>query len=177
MASPSIVPNDRLDRDIYLVLEDFVARAGCAWRETASAGRLKPLGLLRLLGGSLGRPEQRRNSPNCHLLPARKSTRSSYLRPMRMAYELCLATAGKQVPDGPDWIHEVKHDGYRMLVIRENERARLLSRNGSDWTKRYPWIAEAALKNRQKRFVIDGEAVVLGVNGISDFNALHSRKT
>ncbi|RZN10334.1 DNA ligase [Bradyrhizobium genosp. SA-3] len=92
-----------------------------------------------------------------------------------MAYELCLATAGKQVPDGPDWIHEVKHDGYRMLVIRENERVRLLSRNGTDWTKRYPWIAEAALKNRQKRFVIDGEAVILGVDGISDFNALHSR--
>ena len=49
---------------------------------------------------------------------------------MRIAYELCLATAGKQVPDGPAWIHEVKHDGYRMLVIRENERVRLLSRNG-----------------------------------------------
>jgi bifunctional non-homologous end joining protein LigD len=42
--------------------------------------------------------------------------------------------------------------------------------------KRYSWIAEAALKNRVKRFVIDGEAVVLGVGGISDFNALHSGK-
>ncbi|WP_442868731.1 ATP-dependent DNA ligase [Bradyrhizobium sp. CCBAU 21360] len=93
-----------------------------------------------------------------------------------MAYELCLATASKQVPNGPDWIHEVKHDGYRMLVIREDERVRLLSRNGTDWTKRYRWIAEAALKNRQKRFVIDGEAVILGVDGVSDFNALHSRK-
>jgi hypothetical protein len=93
-----------------------------------------------------------------------------------MAYELSLATAGKQVPSGPDWIHEVKHDGYRMLVIRENERVRLFSKNGSDWTRRYPWIAEAALENRQKHFVIDGEAVVLGVDGISDFNALHFRK-
>ncbi|WP_439363065.1 RNA ligase family protein [Bradyrhizobium sp. DASA03005] len=95
---------------------------------------------------------------------------------MRMAYELCLATAAKLVPSGPDWIHEVKHDGYRMLVIRENERVRLFSRNGTDWTKRYPWIAEAALKNRQKQFVIDGEAVVLGDDGVSDFNALHSRR-
>ncbi|WP_245474192.1 hypothetical protein [Bradyrhizobium zhanjiangense] len=51
---------------------------------------------------------------------------------------------------------------------------RLLSRNGTDWTKRYLWIAEAALKNRQRRFVIDGEAVILGVDGISGFNALHS---
>ncbi|WP_371932915.1 DNA ligase [Bradyrhizobium sp. CCGUVB23] len=53
---------------------------------------------------------------------------------------------------------------------------RLLSRNDSDWTERYPWIAEAALKNRQKHFVIDGEAVILGVDGIPDFNALHSLK-
>jgi bifunctional non-homologous end joining protein LigD len=68
----------------------------------------------------------------------------SYLSSMRIAYELCLATAGKQVPSGPDWIHEVKHDGYRMLVIRENDRVRLFSRNGTDWSKRYPWIAEAA---------------------------------
>jgi bifunctional non-homologous end joining protein LigD len=82
----------------------------------------------------------------------------------------------KQVPSEPDWIHEVKHDGYyRMLVIRENDRVRLLSRNGTDWTKRYPWIAEAALKNRQKHFVIDGEAVILGADGVSDFNGLHYR--
>ncbi|MGY3233186.1 ATP-dependent DNA ligase [Bradyrhizobium sp. USDA 4448] len=95
---------------------------------------------------------------------------------MRIACELCLGTAGKQVPSGPDWIHEVKHDGYRLLVLREDNRVRLLSRNGTDWTRRYPWTAETALKNRQKRFVIDGEAVILGVDGISDFNALHSRK-
>jgi len=92
-----------------------------------------------------------------------------------MAYELCLAAAAKQVPSGPDWIHEVKHDGYRMLVVRNDKRVRLLSRNGLDWTKRFPWIAEAALNNRQKHFAIDGEAVILGADGVSDFNALHSR--
>ena len=53
---------------------------------------------------------------------------------------------------------------------------RLYSRNGYDWSDRYPWIVEAALKNRQQHFVIDGEAVLLGVDGISDFNGLHSRK-
>ncbi|WP_349643614.1 hypothetical protein [Bradyrhizobium genosp. SA-3] len=119
------------------------------------------------------RPEVRGESGEALRLGLAISRRIIYLLSMFKAYELCLATAG--VPNGPDWIHEVKHDGYRMLVIRENERVRLLSRNGTDWTKRYPWIAEAALKNRQKRFVIDGEAVILGVDGISDFNALHSR--
>jgi bifunctional non-homologous end joining protein LigD len=51
---------------------------------------------------------------------------------------------------------------------------RLITKGGYDWSKRFPWIVEAALKNRQKQFVIDGEAVILGVDGISDFNALHS---
>ena len=59
---------------------------------------------------------------------------------------------------------------------RDGDRVRLITRGGYDWTKRYPGIVEAALKNRQKRFVIDGEAVILGVDGISDFNALHSGK-
>ena len=53
---------------------------------------------------------------------------------------------------------------------------RLITRGGYNWTDRYPWIVEAALKDRQKRFVIDGEAVILGVDGISDFDALHSGK-
>ena len=53
---------------------------------------------------------------------------------------------------------------------------RLITRNGHDWSHRFPWIVESALKNRQKHFVIDGEAVVLGVDGVSDFEALHSRQ-
>jgi ATP-dependent DNA ligase len=53
---------------------------------------------------------------------------------------------------------------------------RLITRGGYDWTKRFPWIVESALKNRQKHFVIDGEAVILGVDGYSDFDALHSGK-
>jgi bifunctional non-homologous end joining protein LigD len=53
---------------------------------------------------------------------------------------------------------------------------RLFTKGRYNWTDRYPWIVEAALKNRHKQFVIDGEAVVLGVDGIADFEALHSRK-
>jgi ATP-dependent DNA ligase len=53
---------------------------------------------------------------------------------------------------------------------------RLITRGGYNWTDRYPWIVEAALKNRNRQYVLDGEAVVLGVDGVADFNALHSRK-
>ncbi|WP_312016035.1 RNA ligase family protein [Bradyrhizobium sp. JYMT SZCCT0428] len=53
---------------------------------------------------------------------------------------------------------------------------RLFTRNGHDWSARYPRIVEAAPRNRNSSFVIDGEAVPLGVDGISDFNGLHSRR-
>jgi len=89
-------------------------------------------------------------------------------------FDFCLPTRSTIVPHGPDWLHEIKYDGYRLRVERDGDRVRLITRGGYDWTKRYPWIVEAALKNRQKRFVIDGEAVILGADGISDFDALHS---
>jgi len=47
----------------------------------------------------------------------------------------------KQVPSGPDWLHEIKHDGYRLIVQREGKRVRLFTRNGHDWTGRYPLIS------------------------------------
>jgi bifunctional non-homologous end joining protein LigD len=50
------------------------------------------------------------------------------------------------------------------------------TRNGHDWSDRFPLITEAALRNRHSSFVIDGEAVLLGVDGRSDFNGLHSRR-
>jgi bifunctional non-homologous end joining protein LigD len=91
-------------------------------------------------------------------------------------FEPCIPTRGTKVPAGPDWIHEIKHDGYRLIVQREGKRVRLFTRNGHDWTDRYPLIVEAALKNRATSFVIDGEAVLLGVDGVSDFDWLHSKK-
>ena len=53
---------------------------------------------------------------------------------------------------------------------------RLFTRNGHDWSGRFPLITEAALPNRNSSFVLDGEDVLLGVGGISDFNGMHSRK-
>jgi ATP-dependent DNA ligase len=94
----------------------------------------------------------------------------------KTAFEPCLPTPSKQVPSSPDWIHEIKHDGYRLIVQREGAAVRLFTRNGHNWTDRYPLIVEAALRNRTGHFVIDGEAVLLGVDGISDFNGLHSRR-
>ena len=90
--------------------------------------------------------------------------------------EPCQPSKVARPPSGPLWVHEIKHDGYRLIVQREGERVRLFTRNGHDWSGRFPAITEAALRNRNSSFVIDGEAVLLGVDGISDFNGLHSRK-
>ena len=88
----------------------------------------------------------------------------------------CLPTVADRPPSGPGWIHEIKHDGYRLTVHREGKRVRLFTRNGHDWTNRYPLIAETALRIRIDSFVLDGEAVLLGVDGQSEFDGLHSRQ-
>jgi bifunctional non-homologous end joining protein LigD len=105
------------------------------------------------------------------------SASAMYLGAMRQyEYQPCIPTRGTKVPAGPEWLHEIKHDGYRLIVQREGKRVRLFTRNGYDWSDRYPLIVEAALRNRATSFVIDGEAVLHGVDGISDFNGLHSRR-
>ena len=88
---------------------------------------------------------------------------------LKSPFEPCIPSGGKTVPDRPEWIHEIKHDGYRLIVQRDGKRVRLWTRNGHDWSDRFPLIAEAALRNRNSSFVIDGEAVLLGVDGRSRF--------
>jgi bifunctional non-homologous end joining protein LigD len=87
-----------------------------------------------------------------------------------------IPSIGKEVPSGPDWLHEVKHDGYRLMVRREGDDVLTLTRGGYDWTIRYPAISAAARRLAAPRFVIDGEGVVEGEGGIADFSLLHSRK-
>ena len=86
----------------------------------------------------------------------------------------CIPTRGTKVPSHPDWIHEVKQEGFRLIVSRDGDRVRRYTRNGYDCTSRYPLIVEAARRIRTKQFVLDGKAVLLGVNGISDFDGLYS---
>jgi bifunctional non-homologous end joining protein LigD len=117
----------------------------------------------------LFRSDERPELDFCQLAPKFASMPTTKFQP-------CIPTRGTKVPAGPDWLHEIKHDGFRMIVVREGDRVRLFTRNGHDWTDRYPWIVDAARRVRQKQFVIDGEAVILGVDGLSDFAALYSRK-
>ena len=70
----------------------------------------------------------------------------------------------------------MKQDGYRLIVIRDHDQVKLITRNGHDWTRRYPWIVDATRRIRSTQFVLDGEACILGVDGVADFDDLHSQK-
>jgi len=81
----------------------------------------------------------------------------------------CIPSLAHKPPAGPEWIHEIKHDGYRLIVRRDGAAVRLYTRRGLDWADRYPAIAAAKL--RAKSFTLDGEAVVCGTDGVAVFDA------
>jgi bifunctional non-homologous end joining protein LigD len=66
-----------------------------------------------------------------------------------VSFDFCLPTKATSVPDGPDWFHEVKYDGYRLRLERDGDRVRPITWGVYNWTDRYPWIVEAARKNRE----------------------------
>jgi bifunctional non-homologous end joining protein LigD len=80
--------------------------------------------------------------------------------------------ASEAPPSGADWVHEIKHDGYRMIVRRDGDSVRLYSRRAIDWTDRLPAIVAGAVLLNAKSFTIDGEAVVIGPDGLTNFEAL-----
>ena len=79
----------------------------------------------------------------------------------------CIPTWARHAPVGRDWVHEIKHDGYRLMVRRQGARVRLFTRRGFDWSHRFPLIVEAAGSLRVRSISIDGEAVVCGDDGVS----------
>jgi bifunctional non-homologous end joining protein LigD len=88
--------------------------------------------------------------------------------------EPCLPTNGSAVPCGPKWAYEIKHDGFRFICRRDGYRVRVFSRGGYDWTDRVPLIAEALTALRVRSITLDGEGVVCGSDGVSDFDLLRA---
>jgi bifunctional non-homologous end joining protein LigD len=90
--------------------------------------------------------------------------------------EPCIPTLASRPPVGPQWVHEIKHDGYRLIARKMDGRVRLFTRRGYDWTDRYPRIVEAVAALQHSSATIDGEAVCCNANGLSIFQELHSRQ-
>jgi len=73
-------------------------------------------------------------------------------------------------------VHEIKHDGYRLIVRRHGPMVRLWTRRAIDYTDRFPLIAAEAARLDADSFTIDGEAVVIGPDGLSQFDELRRRE-
>jgi bifunctional non-homologous end joining protein LigD len=99
----------------------------------------------------------------------RRSTPLGFIRP-------CEPTLVDRPPAGPGWLHEVKHDGFRILAWKQGERVQLWSRRAADFTDRFSRIADAVRGLAAGEALIDGEAVVFRDDGRSDFLALLTKR-
>src|SRR5207302_9984978 len=71
----------------------------------------------------------------------------------------------KKLPEGDEWLYELKWDGYRALMIKDGDDVQIRSRNDKDLTATYPGIAAAGQREKIKQIVLDGELVALGEGG------------
>jgi bifunctional non-homologous end joining protein LigD len=86
--------------------------------------------------------------------------------------EPCLPSPAKAPPLGPGWLHEIKHDGFRILARKDPAGVRLITRAGNDFSSRFPFIAMAVGKLPVRSCLIDGEAIVCDENGLAVFNLI-----
>jgi ATP-dependent DNA ligase len=82
----------------------------------------------------------------------------------------CLPTKTDKLPSGGQWLHEIKHDGFRVIARKDGPRVRLYSRPGNDLTHRFPLIVDALARLRSRSCIIDGEAVACDDNGVASFD-------
>jgi len=94
----------------------------------------------------------------------------AFVRPMA-------ALAVKKLPEGDEWLYELKWDGYRAVLIKDGEEVQIRSRNDKDLTAMYPGIATAGRRQKIKQIVLDGELVALGEDGRPSFQALQHRSS
>ena len=109
-------------------------------------------------------------------VPADKKNRTKRNNELKRLFRLYpqvqLATLVDQPPEGEQWLHEIKFDGYRLLGLVSGGVALLYTRNGKDWTERFPSIRMALEELQVKDAVLDMEAIVLNAKGKSSFQAL-----
>jgi bifunctional non-homologous end joining protein LigD len=106
-------------------------------------------------------------APPVEVPGARRAALPKFVQPQ-------LATLVERPPEGDRWLHELKHDGYRMLARLDHRRAQLLSRNARDWTESFPDIAAAVARLPGDQAMLDGEVTVLLPDGTSSFQALQN---
>ena len=91
--------------------------------------------------------------------------------------EPCLPRPAKKPPSGPGWLHEIKHDGFRIIARRDARGVRLITRNGNDLASRFPFIVLAVAALPARSCIIDGEAIVCDENGLAVFDLIRGHGT
>jgi bifunctional non-homologous end joining protein LigD len=82
----------------------------------------------------------------------------------------------RKLPSGGQWLHEIKHDGFRVVARKDGDRVRLYSHPGNDMTRRFPLIVDALARLRSRSCIIDGEAVACDENGIASFDLVRHHR-
>ena len=95
--------------------------------------------------------------------------RASFIEP-------CLPSPADKLPSGANWIHEIKHDGFRLMARCDPVGIRLITRGGNDWTNRYPLVVEAVNHLKVRSCLIDGEVVCCDERGLATFQLLRHRR-
>jgi bifunctional non-homologous end joining protein LigD len=133
-------------------------------------------------GGGRGSGDHRKGSPTPH--PTGEIGEADFCRPPPQAGreqkrpalpafvppQLC--TQVETPPEGADWLHELKYDGYRLQLAVAGGKARLYTRSGLDWTQKFGAVAADAASLKCRSALIDGEAIVMNAKGVSDFPGL-----
>jgi ATP-dependent DNA ligase len=88
----------------------------------------------------------------------------------------CLPTKTDKLPSGSNWLHEIKHDGFRIIARKDGPRVRLYSRPGNDLTRRFPLIVEMLARLGSRSCIIDGEAVACDDNGVASFDLIRHHR-
>ncbi|MGI9014743.1 MAG: DNA ligase D [Phycisphaerales bacterium] len=143
-------------------MDEIAAAADTVWRDGAS----------QLTGNTVQHEGSLQHSSKTILNPADLPG----VRTAHLVRELSpqLAVASASPPEGDDWLHEIKLDGYRMLCRIDGDDIRFITRNGNDWTSKLAPVVRAAQRLNVQQAWLDGEIVVLDSRGISDFNALQN---
>jgi bifunctional non-homologous end joining protein LigD len=90
--------------------------------------------------------------------------------------EPCLPSPADRPPSGSGWLHEIKHDGYRLMARRDPVGIRLITRRGNDWSDRFPLVIEAVNHLKVRSCLIDGEVVCCDEHGLARFDVLRRRR-
>ncbi|HEY7511570.1 MAG TPA: DNA ligase D, partial [Vicinamibacteria bacterium] len=156
-------------------LEEIAAEKDRVWHSNRKArAAAPPKGVAAAVARALEKKEKKaararkddRAEPSA-IPGARKAALPRFLKPQ-------LATLVDEAPEGDGWLHELKLDGYRILCRLEDGTARLLSRNGKDWTGQFESVARAAARLPAEKALVDGEVAMLLPDGTTSFNALQN---